>query len=220
MLNYLKDENQVPAVEAMKDSQGGSQEHSVSKQEDYLTVSGHGKKLRQSTILLALLFAVGGAGVWFMIKKTTPAAANAAPSQDQAQLEAALAQLKTMQTEMDSQMDSVVGRFYQFSNVNQVSVNELKKNPFVREFNVPSAEETQEEVSLVNQLQYLRDQAQKQAMGLELWSITSTPRGMCCMINDEVLYEGDTIQGMTVKRIQGKRVTLEYQGMPIDLKMD
>ena len=139
-------------------------------------------KLTILAMILVALFAIGAAGVWFMIKKTAPATANAATAEDQAQLEAALAQLNKMQAEMDTQMDTVVGRFYQFSNVNQVRVNELKKNPFHREFDVADVDDTSDQDLGNNELEYLQDQAYKQSNGLELWSITGTPKGMCCMI--------------------------------------
>ncbi|MHC4287424.1 MAG: hypothetical protein ACYSSJ_03885, partial [Planctomycetota bacterium] len=123
MLSYLKDGNQLPASTDMPDG-----DQAASNTEDYLTVSGNSQKVRRSTMIVAIVFAVGALGIWLMVKKTTPAAANAEPSQNQVQLETALAQLDSMKAEMDSQMDSVSGRFYQFNNVDQVGVEELKKN--------------------------------------------------------------------------------------------
>ena len=70
MLSYLKDsQGQVPAASSSPDD-AASPDAALSSQNDYLTVSGHGQKLRQSTILLIVLFGVGVLGVWFMIKKT------------------------------------------------------------------------------------------------------------------------------------------------------
>jgi hypothetical protein len=151
-----------------------------------------------------------------MVKKATPAKAVAKPNQDQVQLEAALAQLSTMQSEMDTQMNSVAGRFYHFNNVDQVAVDELKKNPFKRELDYnPSDGGNQSQ-----QMEQIRQEAQVLAMGMELWSITATPKGVCCMIDDKVLYQGDTYKEMTVKSIEDHTVTLEYKGTPIELKMD
>lgn len=212
MLSYLKDENQLPASSDMPD---GDQTASCSK--DYLTVSGHRQKLRQSTMVLTVLFAVGILGIWLMVKKITPAAANAEPSQDQVQLETALAQLDSMQSEMDAQMNSVAGRFSRFDNVDQVAVDELKKNPFIRKGldYAPDSSGTG-----TQQHEQVRQEAQVVGMGMELWSITATPKGMCCMIDDKVLYEGDTYRSMTVKSIAKKIVTLEYKGIDIELKID
>ena len=212
MLSYLKDGNQLPASADMPDG-----DQAASSTEDYLTVSGNSQKVRRSTMIVAIVFAVGALGIWFMVKKTTPATANAEPSQNQVQLETALAQLDSMKAEMDSQMDSVSGRFYQFNNVDQVGVEELKKNPFIRgEMNsAPGSSGTGSQ-----QQEQIHQEAQVISMGLELWSITATPKGMCCMIDDKVLYQGDTYRSMTVKSITAKAVTLEYKGTHVELKMD
>ena len=212
MLSYLKDGNQLPASSDMPDS-----DQAASSTEDYLTVSNNSQKVRQSTMAVAVLFAIGALGLWLMVKKTTPAAANAEPSQDQVQLETALAQLDSMKAEMDSQMSSVSGRFYQFNNVDQVGVEELKKNPFIRgemggdSGSSGTGDQRQEQI---------QQEAQIISMSLELWSITATPKGICCMIDDKVLYQGDTYRNMTVKSITEKIVTLEYKGTDVELKMD
>jgi len=211
MLSYLKDGNSVPASSDMPGS-----DQSASSTEDYLTVSGQSQKVRRSTMILVVLFAVGAIGIWLMVKKTTPTTANAEPSQDQVQLETALAQLDSMQSEMDAQINSVAGRFSRFNNVDQVAVDELKKNPFIRkglDYAPSSGAGTQ-------QHEQARQEAQIIGMGVELWSITATPKGMCCMIDDTVLYEGDTYRSMTVKSIVGEIVTLEYKGIDIELKMN
>lgn len=40
------------------------------------------------------------------------------------------------------------------------------------------------------------------------------------MIGDKVLYVGDTINGLTLTRIENKTTTLELEGVSIQLKMD
>lgn len=215
MLSYLKDsQNQgQDSAEQTQDPQNDG----LCQQDDFLTVSGHGQKLRQSTIMLAVLFVAAAAVVWFMVKKTTPATAEASTSQDQAQLEEALAQLNTMQAEVNSQMNSVVGKFYQFNNVEQVSVDELKRNPFKRE--VGGSQDIDGANFAELELKQIRETAERQAAGLKLWSITKTARGKCCMVNENLLYIGDSIAGMTVKSIDEKAVTLEYNGVTVELKM-
>lgn len=213
MLSYLKDGNQSPVISELQEETQAE----TNDPQTYMTVSGQGKKVRQSTIALGILFVVAGAAVWFMAQKSTPASVDAAPSQDQAQLEAALAQLDSMQDEMDSQMDSVAGRFSQFNSVEQVAVDELKKNPFKREldYTVDGGD-----AKLDQQQEMARQEAQVLAMGLQLWSITATPKGVCCMIDDKVLYVGDSYKNMTVTAIEDKVVKLEYKGFPVELKMD
>lgn len=218
MLSYLNDgQTQTPAAEQTENEQQ-QQDESLCRPNDFLTVSGHNKKLRQSTMMLGILFAVAALVVWFMVKKTTPAEATAATDESQNQLEAAIAQLDTMQTEVNTQMDSVVGKFYRFSNVEQVKVNELKKNPFELEMGIPKQKSDSHSMA-ENELKYIREKARQTAKELELWSITSTPNGKCCMVNDKVLYVGDSIQEMTVKEIGQNAVTFDYNGVPVTLKM-
>jgi len=221
MLSYLKDAEQLPAAEQM-DAQPQDPAASVDAPADYLTVAGHGRKLRQSTMVLCVLFAVGAGAVWFMIKKAAPVTASAAGVDNQLQIEAALAQVEKMKREMDTEMNTVVGRFYQFSDVRQISVDELKKNPFRREVDAKGAAAVTPtgEAIAAQQRQKLLAEAQQQTGQLELWSITSTPRGMCCMIGEKVLYEGDAFDGMTVESIYPKRVVLNYKGVPVELTIE
>ena len=211
MLSYLKEEKSVPASSNMEADDG-----SATTAQDYMTVSGHGQKLKQSTIALAVLFGIGVLGIFLMVKKTTPTSANAQTAQDSSQLDQALAQLKTMQSEMDTQMNSVAGRFYQFTNVEQVAVDELKKNPFQLELDYTTTGNSNPS----QKREQIQQEAQVLSMGLELWSITATPKGMCCMIDDKVLYEGDTYKDMTVKTITPEIVTLTYKDVDIQLKLD
>ena len=119
---------------------------------------------------------------------------------------------------MNTKMNSVVGRFNQFGNVDQIGVDELKKNPFKREFGDIQDEIDPQDLA-DNELKFLQDKAFQQAQKLELWSITSTPKGMCCMVNDKLLYEGNSINEMIVKTIKKKSVVFEYNGVPVELKM-
>lgn len=217
MLSFQKDDHTSLIANNTSAPEGAPQD-AVTRQDDYLTVSSHGKKLQQSTMILVALFAVGALGVWFMIKKTVPATANAAPGADQAQLEAALAQLNSMQQEMNSEMDSVVGRFHDFGKVDQVGVNDLKKNPFQREV-AGIQEEIIAESDAQKERQQLQAAATQKASKMELWSITSTPKGLSCMINNKLLYKGDVIDDMTIQTINNKSVILDYKGVPVELKI-
>jgi len=220
MLSFLKNEQtSIPASSQMENSDQQT-EQSVSSCEDYLTVAGHGKRLKQSTILLAGLFVIGGACVWVMIKKTTPASASAAiaSSEENVQIESALAQLSGIRSEVTAQMQKVSGRFNQFAQVGQVAVEDLKKNPFKRE-SAAAAVESSNDSSLATQ-QWLRNQAHIRAASLDLCSITALPDGACCMINDKVLYKGDQIDGFTVTEIRDNSVSLVRDGVDVELRMD
>lgn len=213
MLSFLKDGQTIPAVAQAE--QNGT-EPSLTRQEDYLTVAGHGKKLKQSTMLLIGLFVIGGIGVFLMVKKATPSQASAAQAKDeQAEIESAIAQLNGMQTEMNSQMKSVNGRLNHLKDVGQIDVKDLKKNPFARE-----ALSVELDSDNPAQLQILQAQAYKQAAGYTLWSITASPRGACCMVNDTLLYVGDKMDNFIVRQIGKETVTIERDGVSIELKMN
>ena len=178
---------------------------------DFLARAHHGKNLKQSTIILAVLFTVGAVCVWFMIKKTTPPPAAAAVSTEEAKIENAIAQLMGIQTEMDAKMGDIVTRFSEFSDIEQVGVADLKKNPFALELSVGDFEHTLEPGR--------RREVEERAQKLQLWSIMASPKNACCMINEKILYKGDKIDGFTVTEINPRFVELDSNGIRVIKKM-
>jgi hypothetical protein len=215
MLSFLK-EGQLkplggePTLPPIEGQQAGS------TQSDYLTVAGHGKKLKQSTALLIIVFAVGTAGVWLMIRKAAPSQADAAQKKNEvADIASAVAQLNGMQNEVTSQMKSVNTRLNHLKQVGQVGVEDLRKNPFI-------IDATAEAVNTSNaaQKQMLESLMRAKAASFELWSISASPRGISCMINDKVLYTGDHIEGFLVKEIRATSVLVEQNGIQAELKIN
>ena len=180
--------------------------------QEYLTIETHNKNARKSTILLAVLFGIGMLCLWFMIKKSTPQTASASTTNtEETQIEAAIARLTGVESEMSKQMDKIVKKFYEFSDVYQVKVDELAKNPFKIEI-------------LLGNMKGKLDSGWKenaamlrlQAKNLELLSIMQSDRGHCCMIDDKILYEGDSIEGFKVSQIGGDFVKLESESVGND----
>lgn len=191
------------------------------QQQEYLTVTARDQKnVRRSTILLAVLFVLGLFCLWFMIKKSSPQTAAASPGNvgtEDMQIEAAIAQLTGVRSEMFSRMDEIVKKFYEFSDVQQVGVAELIKNPFRREVLLSKSEEkpdTEEGGSRIKQ-----EQVKQKTKGMQLLSIGATDMGMCCVIDDKRLYEGDSIRGFKVRKIGDSMVMLESDGVEIMLKL-
>lgn len=212
MLSFMKDgrteskKSGIPSTDAGSPAAGGEQE--------FLTTAHHGKNLKHSTITLALLFTVGALCVWFMIKKTAPSAAIADSGAEEAQIEITIAQLTGIKTEMDAHMGQIVDRFYEFSNIDQIGVGELKKNPFEHELGIgdPGSLDPGREL-------LAREEINRRSRGLQLWSIMAAAQGGCCMINEKVLYVGDSIDGFTVTQIAPRFVELKSDGIPVILKM-
>jgi preprotein translocase subunit SecG len=184
-------------------------------EEQFLVTAQHGRNLRHSTITLAVLFTVGALCVWFMIKKVTPPSAEAAVGTEEAKIVNAIAQLTGIRTEMDARMGDIVARFNEFSNVEQISVADLKKNPFELEVSTGDLEQTLE---FGHQLQ-LRKEVEEKAQALQLWSIMASPQNACCMINNKILYKGDKIDGFTVMEIDSRFVKVELHGIGVILRM-
>jgi preprotein translocase subunit SecG len=216
-----RNEVQGPRLETHEETQGQgcpqTQENALGTQQEYLTVAARDKKnVRRSTILLGGLFILGLLCLWFMIKKSSPQTAAASPgkvSTEEAQIETAIAQLTGVRSEMFSRMDEIGKKFYEFSDVQQVKVDELVKNPFKHEIFLGSLKE-KSDTEIMRQ-----GQLRQQTKDMQLLSIVATDTGKCCVIDDKRLYEGDSIRGFNVRQIGDSTVLLESDGVEIILKL-
>jgi hypothetical protein len=189
-----------------------------SQEPEFLTVASHGKRARKTTTLLAVLFVIGLLGLVFMIKKSSPEKASASGGQTEDTLvEKAIARLTGVKTQMFSSIDEIVGKFYEFSDVPQVKVNELSKNPFELETmsgNINTSADNEMDARALWQ-----QQLRQNSKGMQLWSIMQANQGNRCMIDDEILGEGDSIKGFKVIQIGDNFVKLESDGVLIELKL-
>jgi len=185
--------------------------------QEFLTVAATRSNLRRSTILVAALVAVGLAGLGYMIRKSQPQAAYGKPAKDEEnKIEVAISRLTGVSSEMVSRMDEIVNKFYEFSDVFQVEVGELVKNPFEVEMFMgaikeegPTPQDAATRAALIQ-----RERLKERAKSLKLLSVMRSEDGNACMINDRILHQGDTIDGLVVTKIGGNSVllALESQG--------
>ena len=196
---------------------GGKDSH----RQKYLTVAGRGKNVRRSTYMVAAVFGAGLICLLFMIKKSTPQSASASSTaMEEAQIETAIERLTGVKSEMYDRMDEIVNKFYEFSDVPQVNVNELVKNPFRYEMFGESARITDTEGTGALDAELIRQQKlRQQAKKLKLLSIMQSEQGNCCMIDDKMLNEGDSIGDFTVAEIGAGFVKLVSKGIEIILKL-
>ena len=224
MLSFLRDQSleDLPAEKKMKTTaeKAPGDGTEKSQESEYLTVASHGKQVRKSTTLLAVLFIIGLLCLWFMIKKSTPQAASAAAGKTEDTLiETAIARLTGVKSAMFGKMDEIVGKFYEFSDVPQVKVNELAKNPFELEtFSTKLKEKPGAEGNEID-ANKLGQQMRRRSQGMQLWSIVQSDEGSRCMIDDKILFEGDSIKGFKVRQIGDIFVKLESNGVEIVLKL-
>jgi len=227
MLSFLRDQSldDLPAQKKMNTTAGKAPGDGTEKSQEseYLTVASQGKRVRKSTTLLAVLFIIGLLCLWFMIKKSTPKAASAAAGKtEETLIETAIARLTGVKSQIFSRMDEIVGKFYEFSEVPQVKVNELAKNPFELEMFSANLEEKPgagKKAQEIDPQMLWQQQMRQRSQGMQLWSIMQSDQGNRCMIDDKILREGDSIKGFKVLQIGDSFVELESNGVRIILKL-
>ena len=189
------------------------------QESEYLTVATQKKRVRKSTTLLAVLFIIGLLCLWFMINKSTPKAASAGSVEtEETLIETAINRLTGVKSKIFNRMDEIVKKFYEFSDVPQVEVNELAKNPFeVETFSANLREKP--EAGEIDAKKLWQQQIRYKSKGMQLLSIMQSNQRNCCMIDDKILYEGDSIEGFKVLQIGDSDVKLESDGVQIILKL-
>jgi preprotein translocase subunit SecG len=190
---------------------------SSENEQQYLTVAAQGKDVRKMTMLLAVLFVMGLLCLLFMIRKSAPKSATAASNGvEESQIEKAIARLTGAGSEMFKRMDQIVKKFYEFSDVQQVRVYELVKNPFERQVFLADAAENSDS----KEAELLRQRRLKQRKkDMQLLTICQAEQGNFCMIDDKILYEGDMVKGFKVVQVGDTFVKLELEGVQIVLKL-
>jgi len=223
MLSFLRDQSleDLPAQKKTNTTAGKAPGDGTEKSQEseYLTVASQGKRVRKSTTLLAVFFIIGLLCLWFMIKKSTPkAAAATSGNKEETLIESAITRLTGIKSEMFSRMDEIVGKFYEFSDVLQVKVNELAKNPFELEMFLANLKEKPGAVE-IDAKKLWQQQIRYKSEGMQLLSIIQSNQENRCMIDDKILREGDSIQGFKVRQIGDNYVKLESDGVEIVLKL-
>ena len=222
MLSFMeedKDKDKEVSANLENDGVGVDEPLAADGNDDFMVCAAHGQNAKRSTVILAILFTVGALGLWVMIKKSAPDSASAAMSNEEAQIETKIAELTGVRQEMQSRMDDIVDKFYEFSDVEQVNVDELKKNPFRHELNLAGFEGSMNDQDDIGKKMMLREELERKALQLQLWSIMDSDDGGCCMINDKILYEGDTIDDFKINRIENDFVELMAGDIPVILSM-
>jgi hypothetical protein len=183
---------------------------SASASEQYLTVA-HKKRARKSNYLLIILFCAGLLILWLMIKKSTPQSAAAAIGAD-TQIETLLSKIAGVRSEMFSNLDEIAEKFYKFADVQQVEG--LVRNPFRAELVSGNLGQTVGGKSS-NYGSYAeaskQSEPERNTNHMQLLSIMTSSERNCCMINDRILYEGDSIKGFKVLKIGENFVKLEQE---------
>ena len=217
MLSFLREQSigellgRKPAAAPNKPAGDGAEK---TQEQEYITVATQNKNTRKSTMMLAVLFGIGLVCLWFMIKKSTPQTASATSAgTEEIQIESAITRLTGVKSEMFSRMDEILKKFYEFSDVMQVQVNELVKNPFALEMflaNMRVKLAAEQKDLTIDAETVMQQQIREAAKSIQLLSIMQSERGNCCMIDSKLLYEGDSIKGFKVSQIGKNFVKLQW----------
>ena len=133
MLSFWRDQGPQDILQQnLPDAPPGQNQTSGQAQDQqFMTVATRDKKVRKTTMLLAVFFGLGLICLWFMIKKSAPPpAAAASTTAEESRIEMAMTRLFGARSEMFCRMDEIINKFYEFSDVQQVLTDELVKNPF------------------------------------------------------------------------------------------
>jgi len=215
MLSFMREQGGESSPVEEKAGGGHPQDGGVDSAEnqEFLTVAANSKNLRRSTILVAALVAIGLAGLGYMIRQSQPQVASGEPAKEEEdKIAVAISRLTGVRSEMVSRMDEIVSKFYEFSDVFQVGVGELVKNPFevgmfmgaIKEEG-PAPQDTAAQAALLR-----RERLKERASTLTLLSVMRSEDGNACMINDRILHPGDSVEGLTIAQINADSVLLAW----------
>lgn len=176
------------------------------------TAAQREKQVLESTVIFGTLFALSLFCLLFMIKKTSPQSAFATQINiEEARLDMAIARLTEANAETFNGANKIAERFYELANVQQISANELIKNPFTTEETWPNTQENTEGEFEILPGMMQRIAIMEQANNMQLLSIIATDSVNCCMIDYKFLYEGDYIRGFKIVKIADTHVVLEWK---------
>ena len=214
MMSFIRHDSKSDVASAKSSEGKGVSRRAGESCEDYLLPINNVKSVKRNTMVLGIFFAIGVLSLVFMIKRVNPSIANAAISDEALQIEKAVANLSGIQAEMGGKLSEVVNKISSLSDIDQVAVDQLQKNPFRHSSMIGMTELDMGEKSQSSS----GHRATKKA-DLHLWTIMSSVKGRSCMINNEILYEGDWISGLRVKRIGDDFVELSSNGARVLLRM-
>lgn len=182
-----------------------------------------GRSLNTANLMLVALFASGIAGLYLLSISTGPREASADETTMAAQVDAALTQLSSSATsKKDTEM--IVDTFYYEARQRQIPMSEMQRNPFVyqkpEEEIKPAIYQNEEKTVAEDPYQNQEaDQALATVRKLNLQSVLTGSHGATAMISNNLLCEGQVINGWMVKQIGSREVVLTWKELTYVLKM-
>lgn len=224
MLDYIKNENedqsqqqqQGSLQEALSENDNLGQAEDQDLQQDvgedeFFTTSVEKTSVKRNTMILVALFVVGAVSIFLMVKNTGPSSAGAATANAAAnnEIEIAIAKLSGIKAEIFEKMDGIAKKFDEISNIEQIGVASLQRNPFSLQPAISSRIGNSGIGSKSTVGKYLR-----------LESVIESSDGNICMIDGRIYRQGDRLGSYVVTEVARDMVRLTSEGSERILKID
>lgn len=178
----------------------------------------------RSWMVLAVLLAAGGAGLYLMHLRTGPKPASAAVVAESQQANKVITSflaggdtnIKLME-KMLSDTQKVVQRFITYPNASQVPLTELHTNPF--RLAAPEESPNTSDLAARKRKEEERQAVLKAVQTLQLQSVMSGTATRSCMINNTLFREGQVVEGFTVEKISANAVIVKQGPYRFELRM-
>ncbi len=172
------------------------------------------KTLNRTTLILFGVCIVAVIAIFLVSRGQKPQPASEEEKAKTAALDKALAKLTNQTKSSKSQAidaGNMVEVFYNYPTSTQVAANELQRNPFLRNEDAPD----DVVVVVAKDAGPNLDALQKKLGELKLQSLG----GSICLINNNVLTEGDIVNDFTIKKIENNQVVLTADNHDFVLKL-
>jgi len=183
-------------------------------------VTGEQKKpINKTSLVLFVVIALGGGGLWLMHAKLGPK--TAAANSDAVKADKTINQflnggsqnIKSMEN-MLRNTEKIVQQFNNDQSSKQVPLGQLQTNPF----RVTNGSDDAEDPVAKRKLAEQRQAVLKDYQALQLQSIMHG-KVSTCMINNTLYKEGQQVNGFTIEKIDKDAVSVKQGAWKFDLKM-
>jgi hypothetical protein len=179
--------------------------------------------LNKGTMILLAACVIGVGSMYLLKLRHTPKPVSAEDKAVQAQVDQALQKMvdpkeQEKAKKLFNDTQQMVQTFYEYPSKQQISLSDLQRDPFSRDFAVDNTAKNEAEAA--RQRERLAKDLSKRAETLKLQSVLQGAGGAKCLISGEVYGVGQTVAGKyVVKSISDGMVVLTAENMDFTLKM-
>jgi len=180
----------------------------------------------RSAVMFLVVCGCTALAIYLLGLRHKPREASAEQQAIEAKVDVALAKLLAHRDSLkavsasDSTTDQIVQAFQEYPGKKQLMFDQLHRNPFSDSAWQGIDDWLEDDAEQVDYAQTLSRSLAKKVEGLRLQSVLYMPPHSSCRINDEVLGEGQSVDGtFVIKTIGADRVTLAADGTEFVLQL-